>query len=75
VVKAARALLFGHVAECFGGRRRSLALVAEELHVATERDRRNLPARPVTVVETRKFRPKPSEKVKTLYAAQRATTK
>ena len=68
VVEAARALFFGHAGERFGRRRRGLALVAEELDVATERDRRNLPARAVAVVETGEFRTKAERERQNLYA-------
>ena len=56
VMETARALFRGHVGERFGRRRRGLALVAEELDIAAERDRRNLPAGAVAVVETGEFR-------------------
>src|ERR1700722_8543313 len=58
VVEAAGALFLGHVAECFGGRRGSLALVPEELDVAAKRDGRDLPPGAKTVVEPGQFRSK-----------------
>ena len=56
VVETAGALFLGHAGERFGRRRRGLALVAEELHIAAERDRRNLPAGAMAVVEADQFR-------------------
>jgi hypothetical protein len=57
VVEAAGALFRGHVGERFGRGRRGLGVVAEELHIAAERHRRDLPAGAVTVIETGEFRP------------------
>src|SRR3984957_5691057 len=68
VVETARALFLGHVGERFGRRGRGLAFVAEELDIATERDRRNLPARTVTVVETGEFGTKTERESQNLYA-------
>src|SRR5450631_2547527 len=56
VVKTALALFLGHAGERLGRRRRGLALIAEEFDVAAERNRRNLPARAMAVVETDQFR-------------------
>ncbi len=39
MMETARTLLLGHAGERFGRRRRGLAVVAEELHVAAERNR------------------------------------
>src|SRR6476620_6985838 len=56
VVETAGALFFGHAGEHFGRWRRGLAIVAEELDIAAERDGRNLPPCAMAVVETRKLR-------------------
>jgi hypothetical protein len=56
VVETVGALLFGHAGERFGRRSGGLALVAEELDIAAERDGRNLPPCAVAVVETGEFR-------------------
>src|ERR1700730_2530545 len=56
VVETALALFLGHVGERVRRRRRGLGLVAEELDIAAERNRRNLPARAMAVVETDQFR-------------------
>ncbi|MGY4294725.1 hypothetical protein ACVWXN_002820 [Bradyrhizobium sp. i1.4.4] len=56
VMEAAGALLGRHGRERLGRRGRSLALVAEELDVAAERDRRDLPAGAMAVVETDQLR-------------------
>src|SRR5437879_7287474 len=56
VMEAARPLLLSHAGERFGrGRRRGLRFVAEELHIAAERDRGDLPARFMAVVEADEF--------------------
>ena len=57
VMEAAGVLFRGHAGERLGRRRRGLAIVAEELHIAAERDRRDLPAGAMAVVETGQFRP------------------
>jgi len=48
-------------------------VVAEEFHIAAERNRGDLPARAVTVVETAISGPNPIEKTTTLMPHQRAT--
>ena len=55
-VETAGALFFGHAGEHFGRWRRGLAVVAEELDIAAERDGRNLPPCAMAVVETGEFR-------------------
>ncbi len=75
VVEAAVALLGRHGGERLRRRRRRLAVVAEELDVAAERNRGDLPARAMPVVEAGELRPNPSEKVSTFTPAQRATRK
>jgi hypothetical protein len=53
---ASGALLGRHGRELLGRWRRSLALVAEELDVAAERDRRDLPAGAMAIVEADQLR-------------------
>jgi hypothetical protein len=55
-MEAALALFRRHAGERFTRRRGGLGVVTEEFHVATERDRRDLPAGAVAVVETEQFR-------------------
>ena len=57
VVEGAATLFGGQVGERLGRRRRGLGVIAQELHVATERHRGDLPARAMTVVEAGKLRP------------------
>src|SRR5258707_6872514 len=56
VVETAGALFFGHAGEHFGRWRRGLAIVAEELDIAAERDGGDLPPRAMAVVETGEVR-------------------
>ncbi|GCC46231.1 hypothetical protein chiPu_0030606, partial [Chiloscyllium punctatum] len=68
VVEAAFTLFRRHGVERLRRRRRRLAVVTEELDVAAERNRRNLPARAVPVVESRKLRPKAQREGQHLHA-------
>jgi len=56
VMEAAVALLRRHGCERRTRRRACLGIIAEKLDVSTERDGRELPARPVPVVEADQFR-------------------
>src|SRR5215212_6692820 len=68
MIEALRALLLAHggdrVLICDAGG----VLIAEELHVAAERNGRNLPARAVAIVEADQFGAKPYRKDQNLYA-------
>jgi hypothetical protein len=62
------AFVLGHRRERVGGRSRGFGFIAEELHIAAERNGRDLPARAVTVVEAEKFRPEAERECEDLHA-------
>lgn len=67
-MEAALPLLRGHRGKRRRSRRRRLGVVAEEFHVAAERNRGNLPARAVPVVEAHELRPEPEREGQHLHA-------
>ncbi len=56
VMETQGAFLGRHVLQHLGRRRRGLGIVAEELHIAAQGNRGNLPARALAVVEPNEFR-------------------